>query len=314
MARKVILDVDPGIDDALALCLALFDPRLEVLAVTAVAGNVSSQQATRNVQTIIEQLDPPRWPRLGAASPNEQGAGVNARYIHGADGLGNAHFDVAELHHLNDSEKVIGDILRSNPDEVSLVCLGPLTNVAGAFRRDPVLPTLIDRLIFMGGTYLAPGNVTPVAEFNMAADPVAAREVFHSRTTKTMVPLDVTSPVTLSYDFLDELPGDTSRVGRFLRRILPFAYRAYRQHYGLESIHVHDAVALQILLRRDLFLIEEVAADIETAGELTTGATIFDRRANRQWRENMEVAIRTDPAAVKREIVEGIRRAARAAG
>ncbi len=314
MARKVILDVDPGVDDALALCLALFDPRLEVVAVTAVAGNVPADQATRNVQTIIEQLDPPRWPRLGRALPSDVGEPANARHIHGADGLGNARFDVAELHHLHSSEKVIADALRTDPGDISLICLGPLTNIAAAFRRDPALPSMVDRVVFMGGTYLAPGNITPVAEFNMYVDPPAARAVVQSRTTKTMIPLDVTSKVSFTYDFLDQLPDDTSRVGRFLRRILPFVYRAYRQHYGLESIHLHDAVALQYVLEPDWFLTEEMAADVEVAGELTTGATLFDRRVNRQWRLNLEVATRVDNAAVSQAIVRGIRQAAHAAG
>ena len=116
MARKVILDVDPGIDDAVALCLALFDPRLEVVAATAVAGNVPAEQATRNVQTIIEQLDPPRWPRIGVATEPDMAAAVDNRSIHGSDGLGNADFAVAELHHQHPSEKVICDEVRAAPE------------------------------------------------------------------------------------------------------------------------------------------------------------------------------------------------------
>ncbi|GAG13881.1 unnamed protein product, partial [marine sediment metagenome] len=103
MARKVILDVDPGIDDAMAMCMAMFDPRLEVVAVTAVGGNCSPERATRNTQAIIEHLDPPRWPRLGAASPPDDGLPVDGRHVHGIDGLGGAQFDVAELHHLRPS-------------------------------------------------------------------------------------------------------------------------------------------------------------------------------------------------------------------
>jgi len=310
MARKVILDVDPGIDDALALCLALFDPRLEVLAVNAVAGNVPAEQATRNVQTIIEQLDPPRWPRIGRAMPGEHGAPAGARHIHGSDGLGNANFQVAELHHQHDADRVMADVLRAHPGEVSLVCLGPLTNLAVAMRRDPTIVELIDQVIFMGGTYIGPGNVTPVAEFNIYCDPVSARAVFQSRTTKTMIPHDVTAQVTLSYDFLDQLPGDSSRVGRFLRRILPYAYRAYRQHYGLESIHVHDAVALEYVFEPQWFETETAAAEVETGGELALGATLFDRRPNRLWRENMEVATEVNAEAVSDAILVGVRSAA----
>lgn len=129
MTRKVIIDCDPGIDDAVALSMALFDPRLDVVAVTAVAGNVAADQASRNVQAIIEQLDPPRYPRLGAATAADVSPATDARYVHGDDGLGNAGFAVSRLQHQHPSEKVICDALRSDPNQVSLICLGPLTNV-----------------------------------------------------------------------------------------------------------------------------------------------------------------------------------------
>src|SRR5262245_52350798 len=139
MARKVILDVDPGIDDAVALCLALFDPRLEVVAVTAVGGNVAPDQANRNVQTVIEQLDPPRWPRIGAASWPEEDYPADNRHIFGSDGLGEAEFQVAELHHLHTAEKVLSDEIRNAPNDITVIALGPLTNLAHSFRRDPAL-------------------------------------------------------------------------------------------------------------------------------------------------------------------------------
>ena len=109
MAKKILLDVDPGIDDAVALCLALFDPEVEVVAVTAVAGNVSAEQSTRNVQAVIEQLDPPRWPRIGVASDPEFGLPRRSTHPHGPDGLGNAQFEVSELQHRHPSEKLICD-------------------------------------------------------------------------------------------------------------------------------------------------------------------------------------------------------------
>ena len=127
MTRKVILDCDPGIDDAVALAMALFDPRLEVVAVTATAGNVSADQASRNVQAIIEQLDPFRFPRVGCATAPEDCAGTNALHMHGEDGLGNTGFAVSRLHHRHPSEKVICDAVRAEPNRVTLVCLGPLT-------------------------------------------------------------------------------------------------------------------------------------------------------------------------------------------
>jgi len=312
MARKVILDVDPGIDDAMALCMALFDPRLDVVAVTAVGGNCSPEQATRNIQAIIEQLDPPRWPRLGAASMPDDGLPVDGRHLHGIDGLGGAQFEVAELHHLHPSEKVICDQVRAAPeDTVTIVTLGPLTNIARAFSRDPELPSLVGQIVMMGGAVARPGNITPAAEFNIYCDPRSAQAVFRSPSTKTLIPLDVTNRVVLSFDLLNQLPDESTNVGRFLRTILPPAFRGYRQQFGLEGIHVHDTVALTSVTHPELFITEEMAGDVETIGELTTGMTVFDRRRVPTWRHNMEVAMQMQTEAVTDAIVGRLNQAAR---
>ncbi len=312
MARKVILDVDPGIDDAVALCSALFDPRLQVVAVTAVGGNVSPEQATRNVHALIEQLDPPRWPRIGAAIEPEHGLPTDNRHLYGADGLANSNFEMVELHHQHLADKVIADEIRAAPDEITLVALGPLTNIAATFRRDPMLASQLGRLIIMGGAVRVPGDITPAAQFNIYCDPEAAREVFRSPTTKTLIPLDVTSQIVMAFDLLNELPAEHTRAGRVLHKILPFAFRSYRERLGVEGIHLHDAVALTALTNPELFQMEEMAADVEVAGELTRGATVFDRRAHRQWRMNMEVAMQVHAAAVMDNIIRTLRQAGNA--
>lgn len=310
MARKVILDVDPGIDDAVAVALALFDPRLEVVAITAVAGNVSAEQATRNVQAIVELIDPPRLPRIGAAVRPERDPLVDARHVYGADGLGNSDFPVAELHHLHPSDKVITDEIRQAPDSVTLVALGPLTNIATVFRRDPSLAEQVGQLIIMGGTYRGPGNVTPAAEFNIYCDPIAAREVFRSKTTKTLIPLDITSQVVMTFDLLDQLPDESTPVGSLLRRILPYSFRAHRQLFGLEGSYLHDPVALMALLEPALFETERMAGDVEVQGEITMGATVFDHRPAPQWRPNIDVATSVDSAGVIAALLRGLKQAA----
>jgi len=309
VARKVILDVDPGIDDALALSIALFDEALEVEAVTAVAGNVDAVRATRNVQAIIEQLDPPRLPRIGAASDPDHGLPTDTTHLYGADGLGNTHFEVAELHNVHPAEKVIADVLRQSPGEVTIVALGPLTNIARALKRSPDLPDLVNQLVIMGGSVEAPGNATPAAEFNIYCDPVSAREVLRSPLTKTLVPLDITGQVVMTYDLLDQLPPDVTRVGKFLRRVLPHAYRTHHQLLGFEGIHVHDAVALMTVIEPQLFSTDVMAVDVETRGELTTGATVFDRRMPPVWRRNIDVVTNFDPDAVRSEIIRRLKRA-----
>lgn len=307
MARKVILDVDPGIDDALALCLALSNPDLDVVAVTAVGGNVSPVQATRNVQAIIEQIDPPRWPRLGAASEPDNRLVVDRRSLFGSDGLGGTSFVVAERQHLLPSEKVICDQVRDAPHAVTIIALGPLTNIARAFVRDPELPALIGQIVVMGGTVSGPGNITPAAEFNVYCDPVSAQAVFRSPSTKTLIPLDVTNRLELSYDLFQRLPDESTRVGRLLRQILPAAFRGYRQQFGLEGIHVHDTVALMATLHPELFSTKAMAGDVETQGELTTGATVFDRRRAPAWRHNMEVAVDMQKEAVVEAILRDLK-------
>jgi purine nucleosidase len=309
MLKKVILDVDPGIDDALALCMAMFDPRLEVVAITAVGGNVSPQLATRNVQAIVEQLDPPRLPRLGAASAPDHGLPVDSRHQLGVDGLGDAGLEVAELRTPHPSEKIICDEVRAAPESVTVVALGPLTNIARAFQRDPELPSLVGRIVMMGGAVAGPGNITPAAEFNIYCDPESARAVFRSRTTKTLIPLDVSNRLVLGFEFLAQMPDETTRVGKLVRKILPPAFRAYRQEQALEGIHLHDSITLVAVTNPELFVTQEMAGDVEVRGELTAGATVFDRRRVPAWRHNMEVAVDMDVHKVAQQIIRNLTQA-----
>src|SRR5262245_4795519 len=214
MPRKVIIDCDPGIDDALALTLALFDPRLEVVAVTAVAGVVPADRATMNVQAIVERLDPPKYPRLGAASAADDVPYTDGRHLHGPDGLGGAGLEVSKLARQHPAEKLISDEVRAAPGDITIVCLGPLTNVARALTREPDLADLISRIVVRGGTVNGVGDVTSCAECNIYADPVAARAIFRSPITKTLIPLDVTDQVVWTLDLLEKLPADFSRAGK----------------------------------------------------------------------------------------------------
>jgi inosine-uridine nucleoside N-ribohydrolase len=229
---------------------------------------------------------------------------------HGADGLGNAGLRVAELHNLHPSSKVLCDEIRAASGEVTVVALGPLTNVAAALQRDPKLAEQIGRLIIMGGTHHGPGNVTPAADFNFYCDPAAARIVLRSPVTKTLIPLDVTAQLILSYDLLDRLHETSSKTGGFLRGMLTHALRAQRQRDGIEGLQLHDAVALAAASHAELFTTELAAADVETSGELTTGAVVYDRRRTRQWPNNVEVATEVDVAAVTDYILRGLAAAA----
>ncbi len=297
MSRKTILDVDPGIDDAFAVSLAVWEPRLDVVAVTATGGNVSPEQATLNVQTIIEQLDPPKWPRLGAAA-HDQVVRAEAGQLHGPRGLGDAEFRVAELHHQHRSDKLIVDEVQAAPGEITILALGPLTNIAIALQNDPELAAKIGHLVISGGTLAAPGNITPAAEFNIYCDALAARSVLLSAIPKTLIPLDVSSSLLFGFDFIDQLPDESNRVGSFLRKILPGAMRSHRERLGVEGFFAHDVVALVAALHPGLFRIEAFHIDVETEGMLTHGATVIDRRQHATAESNIDVAVEVDTNGV----------------
>jgi inosine-uridine nucleoside N-ribohydrolase len=306
MARKVILDVDPGVADALAMCIALFEPRLEVVAVTATGGNVGPEQATRNVQALIEQLDPRRWPRIGAADP-EQLLATDSRELWGEDGLCGADFHVAELHHRHSAVKMITDEVKAAPGEVTIVACGPLSNIATALQREPDLASAIGHLIIVGGTLGGPGNVAPLAEFNIYCDAEAARAVFTAPMTMTLLPLDVTNKVILRYGVLDQIPKSTTRLGRVLRAFLPGAFLASHQRLGVEGLMAPEAVAIAAMLHPELVATERRHCDVELSGELTRGTTVVDLRRDSPQRPNMDVAMSINAEAAVDCILRGLR-------
>jgi inosine-uridine nucleoside N-ribohydrolase len=305
MARKVILDVDPGVGDALAICLALQAPELEVVAVTATGGNVTARQASRNVQAIIEHLDPPRWPRIGFAD-EEQLLRTDGRELWGADGLCGATLGMAELHQQHPALKVLAEEIRADPGGVTVIAGGPLHNIAAAFQMDPELALMVGHLMIVGGTLDGVGDVTAAAEFNIYCDAEAAQRVFRSPATTTLLPRDVTSRAAMTFDLLSHLPSETSSMGRLLRALLPGAFHAYRQRLGLEGMYVPEAVAVAAAVHPEFLTTEPMPVDVETEGTLTYGATIVDRRARTHDRPNMDVAIDLDPAAITKFIKQSL--------
>lgn len=308
MPRKIILDLDPGIDDALSLCMALFEPELEVMGVTVCGSHVPPQMAVRNVQAVIAFLDPPLLPRLGVGHEMEKGIPNEGRNFYGFNVLGGTYLPVAELRGVHPAEKIISDLVHAYPHEITVLSFGPLTNIAQALVRDPELATLIGRMIIMGGTVSCPGNVTPAAEFNIFCDPDSARKVFRAGMTKTLIPLDITSRVVLDYDILQHIPPETTPVGDFLHRILPQGFLSYREHLGVEGLVMQDAIGLISLTHPNLFKTKKMAGDVEVYGEITRGATIFDRRHQSEWSVNMEVVTEVNVPAVMEQITQALSR------
>ena len=306
MPQKIIIDADPGIGDAVAIALALHDPALEVVGLTATAGAVSGREASRNSQTIVEQLDPGRWPRLGCVDTpkpmvtlNDPAAVVGTPAMNGLAGLGNQDITVAELHHPHDSAKLMIDLVRSNPYEITLLTLGPLTNLEMACERAPEFLATLNGLVCLGGTVAAGGDITPSGEFNICADPEAARSVLLSPATKTLVPLDASNDVELTFEQFDRfVPQSSSRLGNFLGQILPFAFRAYHEHLGLEGIRLNEVAALAAVSKPSLVTTRSMVLDIEIDGKLTRGMTVFDRRAESRRQPNIDVVADVNPQGV----------------
>ena len=311
MPKKILIDVDPGIVDAMTLCMAVYDPAVEIVAVTSVGGSVPANHAARNLQAIIEFLDPPRLPRLGMGSPPDEPPPFDFRHVHGIDGLCGTPLPVAELRTRHPAEKVICDAIRSDPENVMILCMGPLTNIARAMVRDPDLPHMIRHLYITGGSVSGRGNVTPCAEFNIHADVESARLVFKSHCTKTLVPLDVTNQVLFTPREFEELPGEEFKLGVLLRSMIFPAFRAYQQSYGLEGIHIHDLIAYLVATHPEWAESRDMAVDVETEGHLTRGMTIFDLRSIPEWPNNIDVVTKIDVKSMLREILAGLNAAAR---
>ncbi len=302
MSQKLIIDADPGIGDALAIATALLDPDLDLIALTAVGGSVSAVQAGRNLQAIIEALDPPKWPRIGVADSGQrlQEAEVTCgdapewqhrqRCLNGIEGLGEWKPTGADLHHPKDAAKLMTELARQHPQEIVVLTLGPLTNLALACDRDADFLGRLRGVVCLAGAVTSPGNATPVAEFNVHHHPEAAQVVLRFPATKTLVPLDVSQRTMLTFEQFDRLNlTDETRPGHLLRQLMPFALRAHHQHMGVEGMWLPELTALASVARPKLFQRSTLAIDIETEGKLTRGMTVFDRRAKPSWRGNIDV-------------------------
>jgi len=276
MPRKVILIADPGIDTAFAIALALHDPNLDVIGLIPTAGNVVATRAAANIQILITQLDPAKWPRTATALPVEYERDGTA--LHGPDGLGGMTFPVTERHQQQPADKVICELIKDNPREVTIICLGPATAVARAFDRDPDLPSLVDRLVLVGGSWKDPGNAGPVSEFHFQLDPDAVRRCLKVGLHPLVIPLDVTRQFILSPTELLELPNPTSRTCQFLRQIVPHGIRASSHLYGIEGFHLKDVLGVAAVALPGSITAEEQSMDIETKGDLTRGMLVVDVR------------------------------------
>ncbi len=306
MPRKVICIADPGIDGAFALALAMLDPELDVLAVAASAGNVTAEQATTNVHTIIEQIDPPRWPRVGAALPVE--FEINGVNLHGANGLGGVELPCARLHHPHPADKLITDLVRQFPQEITVVLMGPATTFARAMDRDPELGSLVRNIVCLGGSWREPGNAGPVSEFHFYCDPPAVRQLLRCGAPITLVPLDAMRKLLFSPSDLLNLPAPESRASKFLSRLLPHAIGTTASLYGIEGFHLKDVLGVVALSLPAALSLRPSVVDVEVRGELTRGMSVFDMRWTCKARPNVDLVTAVDVAAVRQYITDTLTR------
>lgn len=320
---KLLIDVDTGIDDALALLHACASPEADILGVTTVSGNVDLQRATRNTRAVLALAgrgDIPVWP--GCSRPILREA-EDASYVHGGSGLGQA--ELPEPPPARDERHAVDQILalaKAHQGELVLVPTGPLTNIAAALTREPALVRWVKRLVLMGGSFQGGGNTTPAAEFNIWHDPEAARIVFQSFAQEGAAPLvavglDVTRQVLLLPEQLDSLArriADTPR-GPALTRFLADATRHYfefiEKREGRRFFVMHDPLAVAAALDPSLIETRRVAVDVETAGALTSGMTVADWRGVWKRKPNAEVAIGVRAEATIAQFLERMETLAR---
>ena len=279
MPFRILLDCDPGLDDALALLLAHGDPNIELVAVTTVGGNVSLAKTTRNALELREYLGFPDVPIAAGAAEPLSGPVQSAEHVHGEDGLGDVILPGAKLA-ASDSHAVdlIIETMRATPGEIHLVATGPLTNIALALRRDPSLVDLVASFTIMGGSYTR-GNATPAAEFNIFVDPEAAAEVFSAGWTVTMVGLDLTLQAIVD----EGIVGRMHQLGRLgVELIAPLAtFWTNPLDDEWDGQALHDVCAVAYVGRPDLFTSRPARVDVELQGQYTRGMTVVDFHSER---------------------------------
>ncbi len=306
---RLVIDTDPGIDDALALLLALASPAVSVEAITAVAGNVAVDQAVRNVFRILDAARPASLPRAarGAATPLKRPL-VTAGPVHGDDGLGNLdrflepdgrprYPAVPHTLEMSDGADLILEMADRFGKDLTVVALGPLTNLATAMARDPRTLARTGRVVAMGGAVLGPGNVTPAAEFNFYVDPEAAAVVLDAGLALDLVPLDVTRQVVLRQSELAARLGRCPpRVGGFVADVTAHGF-AFGAERGDGGIALHDPLAMGVVLDPSLVRFEPLHVEVECEGRITRGMSIADRRSiapHHKGRPNCRVAVSVD--------------------
>ncbi|WP_046471681.1 nucleoside hydrolase [Allosalinactinospora lopnorensis] len=309
---RVFVDCDPGIDDALALAYLSAQPEVEIAGIGAVFGNNTVRQTTDNALRLVELYGCPETPvASGAARPLVQPP-KPSEHVHGANGLGNVETPAPHGSPAAESAaELLVRLARSDPGEIDVLAIGPLTNLALALGLEPELPKLVRRVVIMGGAVRVPGNLTPWAEANIVNDPEAAEVVLAAGFQATLVALDVTMKTVAPGAWLDELKTVSGERARLASRFLEFYTGWYSEVFGVRQCAMHDPLAAAILVDPALVTdAVEVGVRVELKGEHTRGLTIADLRPNADpsdQRPKLTLATEADGPALLKRMLDALR-------
>ncbi|WP_422366580.1 nucleoside hydrolase [Pelagibius sp.] len=276
--RPIIIDTDPGQDDAIAILLALASPEFDVLGITVVAGNVPLKLTEMNARKICELAGKPETKVFAGCARPMMRSLVTAEEVHGKTGLDGPELPDPAMA-LQDQHAVdwlVETLRAAAPGGITLCTLGPLTNVAAALVKAPDIAGKIAEIVMMGGGFFEGGNVTPAAEFNIYVDPHAAHVVLSSGVKITMHPLDVTHKALMTRTWIDSLKALGNRTGAAAAAMLDFYERFDMEKYGEDGGPLHDPCVMAFLLQPDLFQGKDCNVQVETGSELTMGMTVVD--------------------------------------
>lgn len=301
MSQKIIIDTDPGVDDSMAIFFALRSPELDVIGLTTIFGNVHTDLATTNALRLLEIAGRADIPvAKGVDNPLTRPYEGPVPLVHGEDGQGNIYLPPPTTRPISQTAAAfIIEQVMSAPGEITLVPVGPLTNIALALRLEPRIAANVKEVVLMGGNALVPGNRMPTAEANVYNDPEAADVVFGANWQVTMVGLDVTHRVNLTLDHMAQYARSNNPLAKHISRILPF-YRAYfERDIGASGIYVHDSSAIGYLIDPSLFQVEQWPIRVETQG-ISRGKTwpATRREISPEWlgRPRVNVCVDVDSA------------------
>jgi purine nucleosidase len=293
MPTRIILDTDPGADDALAILLMLASPEIKLEAITTVQGNVTIEKTTRNALALLDFMHANIPVAKGCTTPLiKPPNGEQGEEVHGKTGLGQAKLPEPTIQPV--SQHAVDYLIErflAEPGELTLFAIGPLTNVALAIRKEPKFAKAVKELVIMGGAVRSGGNITPLAEFNIHEDPHAAHIVFNSGIPITLIPLDVTYKCLLTSTDVDRLNQIDSPVARFVRDVTADYMEFYLKYEGFSGCALHDPLTVAVVIAPELLTMENHYVNVDISGGVSTGKTYADLMKVTKKPANMKVAL-----------------------